>query len=137
MKEIRVTIQIEPLAKSRPRTVFKDGKVRTYTPTKTVEVQESIRARLLKHINQAFPPHIPIRLSATFFRTKSKYLPLRETKPFRKPDLTNFTQLLADSLSGILIGDDAQITTLRVAKRWSDKDYGYITLKLEEDNDNL
>ena len=53
--------------------------------------------------------------------------------PYRKPDLTNFAKLLEDSIIGVLLPDDAQLTTLALAKRWTDKEYGYIIMKLEED----
>jgi Holliday junction resolvase RusA-like endonuclease len=41
--------------------------------------------------------------------------------------------LLSDSINGILVADDAQITTINMAKRWTDKEYPYIVMKLEED----
>jgi Holliday junction resolvase RusA-like endonuclease len=121
------------MAKGRPRTTFQNGHVRTYTPIKTQEAQDFIKARLHKHLSQAFSPHVPIKLTATFYRTKSKWLPKRETKPFRKPDLDNFLKLLLDSIDNMLVPDDAQITSISVRKRWSSNSEGYITLKLEED----
>lgn len=136
MKVIRITIQTEPVAKSRARTVFSGNKIRTYTPQKTVDAQDFIRARLLRHRKDAFPAHIPIKLSATFYRTKSKYLPKRETMPYRKSDLDNYCKTLLDSINGILVPDDAQFTTLNIRKRWSPTGVGYITIKMEEDNDN-
>ena len=138
MKSIRITIATEPTAKGRPRTTFTSGgKFRTYTPTKTVKAEEFIRERLLRHKQDAFPAHTPVRLSITFFRTKSKYLPLREKMPFRKPDIVNFATLACDAMTKILYDDDAQITTLNLRKRWSPTGKGYITLKMEVDNDNI
>ncbi len=134
MNPIRITIQAEPVAKGRPRTTYQGGMVRTYTPTKTLEAQDFIKARLHKHITDAFPANIPVRLSATFYRTKSRYLPKKEQLPFRKPDLDNFLKLLLDSIDKVLVADDAQITTISVRKRWSTKPEPYITIKLEEDN---
>jgi Holliday junction resolvase RusA-like endonuclease len=134
MKPIRITIQIEPVPKGRPRVSFHNGMARTYTPQKTKDAQDFIKARLLRHKNEAFPPHIPIRLSCTFYRSKSRYLPKREDMPFRKPDTDNLLKLLLDSIDGVLVPDDAQITTISVRKRWSPTNEGYITLKLEPDS---
>ncbi len=131
---IRVTIQTEPTAKGRPRTVVRNGVIRTYTPEKTQIAQDFVKARLKKHTPGGFPAHIPVRLSATFYRARPKWIPRREALPVRKPDLDNFLKLLLDSLDEVLVPDDAQITTISVRKRWSTKPTGYVTIKLEPDN---
>lgn len=130
---IRIKITTEPVAKGRPRTTYQNGWVRTYTPQKTLDAQDFMRAKLQRHIKNAFPPHTPIKLTATFYRTKSKWLPKREAMPFRKPDLDNLLKLLLDSLNKILVADDAQVTTINVKKRWSTNSSGHIILKLEPD----
>jgi len=132
-KVIRVVINQEPVAKARPRVKLVAGKVWTFTPTKTQKAQEFIKERLMHHIDKTFGKNVGLRLTATFWRTKSKYLPKRETLPFRKPDIINFGSLLLDGMSTTIFNDDAQITELRIRKRWTDKDYGYISLKLELD----
>jgi len=134
MKVISLTIQVEPVAKGRPRTAYRNGAVRTYTPDKTRLAQEYIVTLLQQYEDQGFAEHIPVKLTCVFYRTKSKWLPKREKLPFRKPDLDNFLKLLSDSINGILVTDDAQITTINMAKRWTDKGYPYITIKLEEDS---
>lgn len=130
---IRIIITTEPVAKGRSRTTYQNGRVRTYTPQKTLDAQDFMRAKLQRHIKNAFPPHTPIKLTATFYRTKSKWLPKRETMPFRKPDLDNLLNTLMSSLTRILIPDDAQICTIITRKRWSTNSNGHITLKLEPD----
>ena len=133
MKVINLTINVEPQAKARPRTAYRNGSVRTYTPERTRIAQEAIVASLQPYRDQCFAPHIPVKLTCTFWRHKSVWLPRRETMPFRKPDLDNFLKLLLDSMNGLLIVDDAQITTIEMKKRWSPNGEGFITLKLEED----
>lgn len=130
---IRIIITTEPVAKGRPRTTYQNGRVRTYTPQKTIAAQDFMRAKLQRHIKTAFPPHTPVKLTATFYRTKSKWLPKRETMPFRKPDLDNLLKTLLDSLNNILVPDDAQVTSLNIKKRWSTTGQGYITIKLDND----
>jgi len=135
MKVINLTIKAEPTAKGRPRTAFKNGAVRTYTPDKTRLAQEYIVGLLQGYKEQGFAEHIPVKLTCVFYRTKSVWLPKRETLPCRKPDLDNFLKLLSDSINGILVADDAQITTINMAKRWTNQKYGYIAIRLEEDNE--
>jgi len=133
VKTIRITIQVEPTAKGRPRTKFINGHALTYTPTKTREAEDFIKGRLLRHREDVFPAGIPLRLTCTFYRTKSKYLPRRETLPWRKPDIINFGSLICDAMTGVLYDDDAQLTNIVMRKRWSTTGEGYINIKLEED----
>ena len=130
MQVIRIVVKTEPVAKGRPRTTLHFGRVWTFTPQKTKTAQEFLKARLLKHTKDSFPPHTSVKLTAVFYRTKSKYLPRKELMPFRKPDLDNFLKLLLDAINGILVEDDAQITSISAKKRWTTKNYGYITIKL-------
>ena len=134
MKVIELTIPIEPVAKARARTAVRNGVVRSYTPERTQIAQDFIKAFLLPYKDQCFPVHIPIKMTVVFHRTKSVWLPKREKKPFRKPDTDNFAKLCLDGINGILVPDDAQITTLIASKVWSDKEYGYITIRLEDDS---
>jgi Holliday junction resolvase RusA-like endonuclease len=135
MKVIELTIDCEPQAKGRPRFAIRNGIARSYTPEKTMIAQETIVAMLQSYKTQRFPEHIPVKLTCTFWRHKSKWLPKRESQPFRKPDLDNFLKLLMDSINGLLVADDAQICTIEMKKRWSPNGEGFITLRLEEDNE--
>lgn len=130
---MKITINYEPTAKGRPRVKFVNGQVISYTPQKTQDAQEAIKAILLSGSLTPFPKHTPIKLSVTFYRTKSKWLPKKESLPFRKPDLDNFNKLILDSLNTIAFPDDAQVTTLISKKRWSPNNHGFIEVKLEED----
>ena len=134
MNPIRITITAEPTAKARARTVVRNGVVRTYTPEKTLNAEAFLRERFSRHKDKAFPAHVPVRLFVTFYRTKSKYLPKKESMPFRKPDLDNIIKSLTDALNGTLLADDSQLTEIFARKRWSDTGEGYIVLKLEEDS---
>jgi Holliday junction resolvase RusA-like endonuclease len=131
---LRIIISEEPVPKGRSRVVFSNGKVHSYTPQHTREAQDSIVVRLKRYQDECFPKDIPLKLTAVFYRTKSKYLPKREELPFRKPDLDNLLKLLSDAANGILFVDDAQLCDIHVSKRWTDKEYGYITVRLEEDS---
>lgn len=132
-KIIRIQIAIEPVPKGRPRTTVQGGRVWTFTPAKTKKAQDFIRERLQRHLGKQFGAYVPVMMTTTFYRTKSKYLPRRETMPVRKPDLDNFNKLLLDAINGILVADDAQITTNHTRKRWTDKPYPYVVVRMEAD----
>lgn len=130
---IELTIPLEPVAKARSRTAFKNGKVRSYTPERTQVAQDFIRLFLQPYKDQCFPEHTPVKLTAVFYRSKSKWLAKKETKPFRKPDLDNFVKLLLDGINETLVPDDAQITSMSISKVWANGDKPRIWIKLEED----
>lgn len=130
---MKLTIDYEPTPKGVPRTKFVNGTVITYYHWKTTEALEAIRA-LIKDMNlEPFPKHTSVKLTVTFYRRKSVWLPKKEQIPFRKPDLDNFLKLTLDTITGTLIYDDAQITSINAKKRWSPNNHGYIELLLEED----
>lgn len=127
-----IRCDIEPTAKARPKTVFRNGRVWTFTPKKTVDAEDLILLSAKQAGLQPFQPHIPLKLTATFFRSKSKHITKAEFLPVRKPDADNFIKTLCDSLSPEIIPDDAQITELHIKKVWTDKETGYLEYELEE-----
>lgn len=131
---IRIIIKIEPTPKGRARTTFQAGHIWSFTPQRTKDYEDELKLKLKRHQDKCFAAGIPVKLTCCFYRTKSSYLPKRETMPFRKADLDNYLKSLLDSLNGILVADDAAITTIVSRKRWTDKEYGYITIRLEEDS---
>ena len=86
MKPLEILIKEEPIPKGRPRTSWKNGKVHTYNPDRTTFAQERITACLQQYKDKAFPPHVAIKLTCTFYRTKSKWLPKYERMPYRKQE---------------------------------------------------
>lgn len=133
-KRIRLSIPMNPVPKGRPRVAVRDGKVRTYTPERTQEAQDTLIGLIYKHRDKMFAPYVPVRLSITFYRQRSKWSPKSDILPARKPDLVNFLSLAADAMTKLLYDDDAQITDIRAKKRWSKNGQGYISITLEEDN---
>lgn len=146
LRAMKRKIKIEPVPQGRARQRFVNGMVITYTPGATVKAQKAIKEAITRRNLIPFEPLVPLKLSVTFYRQKSKWLRRRETMPFRKPDLDNYLKLLLDALNGVAFADDAQITTIIVKKRWTpgsqavkrgkDKppeSKGYIELTIVED----
>lgn len=129
----RLTIRMEPVAKAPPRMAVCNGGVHSYIPEKTQKAQEFLRVALFEYVKDKFEAYVPVKLTAVFYRTKSRWAPKCDVLPVRKPDIDNFLKLLLDGCNGLLVADDAQITAINVKKRWTAKSYGYITLRLEED----
>ena len=133
MKVIELLIPIEPVAKARARTAVRNGVVRSYTPERTQIAQDFIKAFLQPYKHLCFPVHVPVKMTVVFHRTKSIWLAKKETMPFRKGDTDNYTKLICDSINGLLIPDDSQLTTIYAKKRWTTTGSGYIELRLEDD----
>ena len=139
-------VRLEPVPKGRAKHRIFNGMVLGYTSHRTRKAENAIREAITRRPLTPFEPLIPLKLTVTFWRQKSKWLKRRETMPFRKPDLDNFLKLLLDALNGLAFADDAQITTTIVKKRWTPgsqavkrgkdrppKSEGYIEFTLEED----
>ena len=90
MQPIELIIELNPVAKARARTTIRSGRVHSYTPDKTKEAQEYIKSKLEPYLQYVFPKKVGLKLTCTFYRRKSKWLPNKETLPFRKSDLDNF-----------------------------------------------
>lgn len=132
---LKITLDIEPVAKGRAIITYQNGRMWSFNPQKTQEAQDNMKAMLSEYHTQCFPPGIPLKLDVTFYRTKSKWLPKREILPFRRPDTDNLLKLALDAMNGIIISDDAQICTIIARKRWAKNGKGYITLHLSQDTD--
>jgi Holliday junction resolvase RusA-like endonuclease len=146
MKPLELIIQTEPHAKARARTSWRNGVVHSYTPDSTQEAEAFIKDFIRPYNQYRFPEHVALKVTLCFYRSKSRWLPKKELKPFRKSDLDNYIKLAIDAITkkhtkkgvpednNYLIKDDAQITTLLGIKRWA-KDYPYIKIVIEEDLD--
>ena len=147
---MKIRIDYEPVAKGRAKTVFTNGIVRTYTPAKTKKAQDAIKAEVMAMVDDGrvmpFPVRTPLKLTVTFYRCKSMWLPKYVDMPYIKPDLDNFLKLLLDAINGSIVPDDAQITTIISRKRWTKssqalsrkkkrtgRNRGYILCEIEED----
>lgn len=113
-------IYVEPVGKARPRVVKRGDKVITYTPYKTANTESLIREIVLKVVSnqQIFDAHVPIHLTATFYRLRPKSLLKRITMPVSRPDWDNYAKLLTDALEKFLYPNDSQITTAIIKKRF-------------------
>jgi len=115
MKQIKLTIHVEPVGKARPRASKKGF---FYTPPKTAHAEALIREAVLKQ-SIYFGKGIPLYLEATFYRARPKSLSKKVGLPVTRPDWDNEGKLLTDSLEKFVYANDSQITTAVIKKRFA------------------
>ena len=109
------TLLWTPRAKQRPRTTFRNGRLRTFTPRETVAAEDSLR-------EQWRGPEFRDDVAVEVIMSNTKvYVSVRDTdKPqsglLRKGDIDNYSKLILDALNGCAWRDDRQIAELRVVK---------------------
>ena len=126
---ITVTVPGEPRGKARPRVVrAKNGRVMSYTPDKTVEYEELVRARYLAAGGVRFADDASIHMIITAYfgipksasKKRKAAMLSGELEPTKKPDADNIAKIILDALNGIAYKDDAQVTDLHVLKEYSE-----------------
>ena len=109
----RFVLELEPVAKGRPR--FGNG--RTYTPAKTREFENSVRA-LLSRQYWGVPLKGPLSVAITFLFPRPKKLK-HPVWHIVKSDLDNLVKAACDPANGIVWEDDCQICELRAYKKYA------------------
>lgn len=122
----------EPVAKGRPKISSFGGHARAYTPTKTRNAENDIRAQIIQQLPKGFKPlQGPLKATVNFRRTMPASIPKcrRATAlPMTRPDLDNYLKLLWDAFNSVVIEDDAQIVQLDARKSYGTPG---ITIELE------
>jgi len=123
IKEYRLCIPGEPMAKARPRFT---GKF-VYTPAKTVNYEVLIKELFIgKYGSVMIDGYINANIVAYFFIPKSASKKKRDEMikgvllPTKKPDLDNIAKIILDSLNKIAFVDDSYVTRLSVEKYYSE-----------------
>lgn len=129
----------EVQGKARPRFSRMGGYVKTYTPKKTIDYEQRIKACYLAEV--PFQPMIwgnkePLEIVVNAYfeipksaSKKAKERMLLKEYPTKKPDADNILKVVADALNGVAYGDDAQIVIATVYKIWSESPKLEITIR--------
>jgi len=118
--EIKFTVYGQPVPKARARTVrLPNGTVKSYTPKKTANWEESIRIQSLDHRPEKLLDG-PLELEATFYLLRPKSRPKKHMYPDTKPDLTNLCKSVSDALEGLIFTNDSRIVQKTLRKRYGD-----------------
>ena len=112
---IRQELLWTPRAKQRPRTAFKQGHYRTFTPKETKDAERALASQWMGPPTEGpigvdmdmWNDHIVVSVYPWAEPTQAK---------LRRGDIDNYTKLIADALNGRAWADDRQIARLRVEK---------------------
>jgi len=122
MGKVKVTINIPPQPKGRPR--LSNG--HAYTPQKTRDYEEAVKLIARTQIKR--PLSGEIRASVNFYvqtpkswsKAKFQLAERGQIRPAVKPDIDNLAKAILDALnSGIGYNDDKQIVELHLQKFYS------------------
>jgi Holliday junction resolvase RusA-like endonuclease len=113
---VKITIPIHPVAKARARTVTNNGYTHSFTPKKTKDAEDYIRAFVTGY--PKYDPTTPLAVSVTFYVAKPKSCPKRQY-PTVKPDIDNYLKLVCDALNG-KVWEDQQIVRILARKEYGD-----------------
>lgn len=140
MKDVYITIPLEPQPKLRPRFRVVRGRVFTHTPYETKNFENQVAALYInKADGKKFERYKPLEVRISFFMEIPKSFTKKKRADIEsgllshtvKPDLDNLTKSVLDALNGIAWYDDAQIVELKVNKYYS-AGSGRITLYISE-----
>lgn len=125
-KNLNITIYSNPVPKARPRTVFKNGKIRTYTPQKTKVFENEIRSLALIAMREKKITEKPIMLKVNFgipvpqswSQVKKNKAFDNAIKPITRPDLDNYIKCILDGLNNVVFKDDSQVVEITASKNY-------------------
>jgi Holliday junction resolvase RusA-like endonuclease len=117
-----------PVAKGRARITTRGGRVRSFTPPKTVAFEGLVALAAEKAMEGADPLQGPVSLTLFVELAIPQSWPMKkkrsalagELQPCGRPDIDNFCKAICDGGNGILWNDDAQITLLTATKRYAE-----------------
>jgi Holliday junction resolvase RusA-like endonuclease len=126
-QSISFVVQGKVFGKQRPKFSTVGGYARAYTPQKTVDYENQIKAAFLRKYPNFKPLETPLLLTirAVFCKAKSNKM----DKPMLKPDVDNIIKCI-DALNGIAFIDDKQIVAVTALKTWGD--IACLEIKIEE-----
>lgn len=118
------TVIGKPQGKARPRFSRKSGTV--YTPSKTEAYEKLIRTEYLNAKGRKYEKDVDVTVSIRAYfeipkswtKKKRREWELRQWRPRVKPDADNIAKAVLDALNGVAYEDDAQVSDLRVKKRY-------------------
>lgn len=131
---ITFTVPGMPVGKGRPRASTRGGKVRMFTPAKTVSYEAELKhfATLALAGRDILLGPLRVTVTATFPKADSwtKKKAAAAVWHTSRPDADNLVKCL-DGLNGVIWKDDAQIAEATVRKVYSDNGTASLTVLVE------
>lgn len=127
MVRLQFTIKGEPVAKGRPVITTIGGYARTYTPKKTRDAENNMRAQIVQQLPEGFAPLLtPLHVHIYITRGKPKSARKKDIYPVKKPDLDNHIKSVLDAMNTVVFRDDSQIIRL-----FAEKSFGVPEVKID------
>ena len=117
---MRFTAYLIPVAKARARVCVVKGFARAYTPRKTADAEQHIRAAFLEAKGEKIPKGIAINLVVQIYRPRPSSLPKKKVHAVSRPDIDNYVKLVLDALNKYAWDDDGQVTILCASKKFGE-----------------
>ncbi len=129
----QLTIDGTPVAKGRPRF----GRYGAYTPEKTQEYEEYIKACWIAKFGCICPSGEPLKVDIVFYMQIPKRANKKQRtemiegriRHMKKPDTDNLIKAVLDALNGIAYKDDSQIYKITAEKKYSENARTEISIK--------
>ncbi len=119
---MKFRVNLQPVAKGRPRFTTRGKFAKAYTDAKTRDAEDNFAAQSVK-----YKPEVPIegaiKLTLVFASIKPKSKPKKVKHWTTRPDLDNFIKLVKDALNNIFWKDDSQIIEVNAKKIYDDNVY--------------
>lgn len=104
-----------PRAKQRPKTTFKNGHARTFTPRETLAAEAALAQQWVGQPIEG-PIAVSILMTDAWVDVCITSSPEPESPKLRRGDIDNYTKLILDALNGVAWIDDRQIAVINVRK---------------------
>jgi Holliday junction resolvase RusA-like endonuclease len=125
MNTIAFSVDINPIAKGRPRFCRRGIRVLTFTPQKTRSFENELILKSRQHAPRN-PLTGPIVLEISFYMpipaSRSKVIGTNTDIPhLTKPDLDNLLKGVSDAFNGLFWEDDSQVWRVVAVKLYAEK----------------
>lgn len=124
MRNLKIIIPGNPIAKKRPRFARRGKFVTTYNPQVSEEGKFIVMMQTQLNGHQPIPKGTPIQLQCFFNMPVPDSMPkkYRDIRPHtKKPDLDNMIKFVKDCANGILWADDSQVFSVHASKEYAHK----------------
>jgi len=125
---ITFRVNMQPVAKGRPRFTTRGKFAKAYTDAKTRDAEDNFTAQSVRFKPET-PLEGPIKLTLVFASIKPKSKPKKVKYWTTRPDLDNFVKLVKDALNKIFWKDDSQVIEINAKKIYDDNVYTDVVIE--------
>ena len=128
MNALKFSVPGQPVAKGRPRSFVRAGRVGHHTPEKTVRYENLVAWHAAQAMvgRTLFEGPVQLTVSAWFQipaswpEKKKASARFGNLRPASRPDADNVLKAVSDAMNGVVYRDDAQAVHVTVIKRFAD-----------------